>query len=568
MAYCAPADEGASREERESSYQSNRTRVVCKFDGDRWGALLRGLPQLLRQIFVCEVCIALRVLPWQVRIAEMREGSLYVTFHVTHDEDVSAADLEQRIEEYPFREMWRLYNQGEDVPLDGLDAALQRIAALEASLKMAEQEIRHANAEGQSQVREREAQLAALQEKLAASAASREEELLKELAQAQEELSAAQDEAQRASDQNKKLTDTLKREKTRFDRTLQRQSDLIAAIIQENRKEKEAKEREYKEQLDMKDYTIERLQEQLRVSVEDGDMSVATAHTPMPNAGPNTHTLAGVAPGRAAAAAVNNSAWEGMGQMMQRLEEMTSVLQQAQHGESVVRDEVQHLTEALRRSESARQADAVTYENNILALQAQLAAFRDTKLAEDHEKRAQANRARHGHQPASDVKENETIVRQYETSLKNVLGTVQDRLNILHNEHDSYVSAFLHETDSELNILQRHDSESRTVREVLRSASISLQKLSWEMQETDVRALVTELDRVVATGEKSNAAVRVIVGMLDARKASLSEQREWMTSHKKTLLGFLDSLQFLNARAFARQLTMMNNQIADPVRPS
>ncbi|KAH9577625.1 hypothetical protein LSM04_009584 [Trypanosoma melophagium] len=88
----------------------------------------------LRATFIAEAAVACRVTQEDITLCEFRLGSLYVTFHVSHDADVSEAEIQERVELYPFREVMRLY-ANRDAPADGLDAALKRIAELEDEMK-------------------------------------------------------------------------------------------------------------------------------------------------------------------------------------------------------------------------------------------------------------------------------------------------------------------------------------------------------------------------------------------------------------------------------------------------
>ncbi|EPY33397.1 hypothetical protein STCU_02239, partial [Strigomonas culicis] len=321
--------------------------------------------------------------------------------------------MEQRIEEYPFREMWRLYEQ-RGAPPDGLDAALAQVKELEAALELRTRDMERLRGTTAQRISELEQQLEETRVDLEERAADRERELLMELSREQTTRRQSDGRVKDYDEQVRRLTENLKKEKMRFEKTAQRQNELIAAIMQENKKEKEAKEREYNEALDVKDYIIESLKEQLRSLAENGAL-----------------------PG----SSVTQDQSEEFGKLMGRMEEIALVLQRTQESDAEARMEITRLNDLLRQSEDARHAESITYENDMLALRQQLAAYQNTKLAEDHAKRAEENRATRRGTPnvAAEVKENETIVRQYETALENIVGTLQDRLHVLREEFQSYL---------------------------------------------------------------------------------------------------------------------------------
>ncbi|CAD2218842.1 hypothetical protein AGDE_11208 [Angomonas deanei] len=426
-----------------TSATTTTVRLTKKFEGDNWKDILPVVPRLLKQTFISEASAALNVPEKCISEVQFRLGSLYVTFHVTHDEDVSEEEMERRIEEYPFREMWRLYNQ-RDAPPDGLDAALAEIKKLEEQLKQKEEELERQGKQDARRIADLEKQLEDVQRDLEDRAEEREKDLLAALATEQASRKEADGRLKDTDEQNKKLTEQLKKEKNRFEKQAQRQNELIAAIIQENKKEKEAKEREYNEALEVKDYIIETLKEQLRSLQEDGAS---------PRGGLSQDQSA------------------EFDKLMGRMEEMALILQQTQQSETEARAEIRRLQEELTRSEEGRHADNVTYENDKLALKQQLKAFTDSKLAEDHNARAAQRR---GSNVAAEIKENETIVRQYETALENIIGTLQDRLNILQEEFGSFLRVNHESMQKEKELLQEHEGDSNQIRETFRTQLPSL----------------------------------------------------------------------------------------------
>ncbi|KAH9577627.1 hypothetical protein LSM04_009584 [Trypanosoma melophagium] len=329
------------------------------------------------------------------------------------------------------------------------------------------------------------------------------------------------------------------RERKRIDKHMLRQNELIAAIVQENKKEMEAKEREFEECILAKDVIIENLRARLRSKSEP------------PNG--DVYSRGGSAePDRA----------EEFAKLMGRMEEMAIVLEKTQEAETGSRGEIQRLSEALRSSEEARQSDAVIYENNLLALKQQLQAYRDTRRAEDHQKRQEESRSRRSTNLEKEKKTNETIVRQYETALENILGTLQDRLTILREEYASFLKVSEEETTNEKGVLGEHEQDNQHMRQTFRTASLTLQRVFWSTREKEVQDVITELDSAAASAEKSRAAVRVTLALLDSRLNSFNEQKEWMESHQQSLEELISSLRQLNKGAFERQLSLMNEQAA------
>lgn len=508
------------------------SRLTKRFEGDDWHFLVDEIPALLRQTFVCEASEALAVSSESIFDVEFRLGSLYVTFHVTHDEDISQEEMDRRIEEYPFREMWRLYNQRDGAP-DGLDAALQRIKAMEAELKEKEREMDKERGDHEQRLNKLEQQLRSTEDELKGPVAERERDLTEQLGKEQAGRKKADGQLRAVEEQNKKLLDALKQEKARFERTSQRHNDLIAAIIQENKKEKEAKEREFHEQLDVKDYIIENLKSQLRTRTT-GDPSPRNS-------------------------IYENDQSEELSKLMSRMEEMTLILQKAQESESEAHAQIQRISDSLKRSEEARQAESVTYENNILALRQQLNAYRETGLAEEHEKRSKENRQLARGSVSQAVRENEVIVRQYETALENIIGTLQDRLHIVREEYGSYLAVAEKEVAGEKSVLEEHEEDSKAIRQTFRSSSIALQKIYWGTREGEVPHIIHDLDSAAAGAEKSSAAVKVAMAMLDSKIRTFTDQREWMEAHQTSLQELIESLRALNKRAFERQLTLMSS---------
>ncbi|KAH8620900.1 hypothetical protein ERJ75_000015200 [Trypanosoma vivax] len=219
-------------------------------------------------------------------------------------------------------------------------------------------------------------------------------------------LNESQEKNKLLEQQRLKAVEGVKRERERSEKLIQRNSELIAAIVQENKKEMEAKEREFEEQVLEKDVVIENLRMRLRCKAENGSGDGASG-SPSP------------------AVIADQDRVQEFAKLMGRMEEMALLLEKTQESETEARGEIRKLAEALKLSEEARQSDAVIYENNMLALKQQLQAFRDTKLAEDHQRRLEDARARRGANSFREEKTNETIVRQYETALENIIGTLQ-----------------------------------------------------------------------------------------------------------------------------------------------
>lgn len=513
------------------------SRYTKKFEGDDWKFLVRDFPELLREVFVSEASRALNVPADAIRDVEFRLGSLYVTFHVSHDEDISQEEMERRIEEYPWREMWRLYNQRDQAP-DGVDAMLSRIDALEqeAAKKGKElEDLKDAAARDKAKLEsESQSKIASL----TADGEAREKDLVEALAKEQAQRKKAESQLKASEEQNKKLTENMKRERQHFEKTSQRQNDLIAAIVQENKKEKEAKEREYNEAMDVKDHIIEKLREQLRSSKAFTDsiprLSIDTSQT------------------------------EEFNKLMSRMEEVTLLLETSKKAETDARAEISRLSEELRLCQEAREAENITYQNDRLALKGQLDAFNETKLAEDHERRAEANRAAHGIVNVSrEVRENETIVRQYQNTLGNIIDTLQDRLNTVREEFALHLKAVNQGIESERSILSEHEEDSQAIRQIFRSSSLQLQKAFWGTQDAEVRKVVQGLDKAAGDAERSSAAVKAVLKSLDLKERDIPERVEWMASHQQALEQLIDSLRNLNKRAFDRQLTLMNNNVTN-----
>lgn len=511
------------------------SRLTKKFEGDDWKDLVAAVPTLLRQTFVCEASIACEVPQEAIRDVQFRLGSLYVTFHVTHDEDISQEEMDRRIEEYPFREMWRLYNQRDGAP-DGLDAALQRLKDVEMELKDRNGDLEKERGDKAQKVGELEKQLAALQGEIDGPMAEREQGLLEQLGKEQNARKKAETQLKAADDQSKKLLEALKQEKVRAEKTAQRHNDLIAAIIQENKKEKVAKEREYNEQMEVKDYIIENLKSQLR-----------------------TRTNGSASP-RNSIVDVDQS--DEFSKLMERLEDMAAVLERTQEAESEARTQVQRLSEALKQSEEARQAESVSYDNNVAALTQQIHSYRDTKLAEEHERRAKEDRQRGRGSVSEAVRENATIVRQYATSLENLVGSLQDCLSALGEEYNSYLSEAESEVMREREILAERDEDNQEIRQAFRTSSLALQKIYWGSHEPEAKQIIQNLDSAASSAGKSNAAVRTTINMLDSKVRAFGDHKDWMEQHQKRMRVLLGSLRDLNQRAFDRQRALMDDKVS------
>ncbi|KAK7196827.1 hypothetical protein NESM_000623600 [Novymonas esmeraldas] len=513
------------------------TRLTKKFEGDDWRDLVASVPALLRQTFICEASAALGVRQEAISQVELRLGSLYVTFHVTHDEDISQEEMDRRIEEYPFREMWRLYNQRDGAP-DGLDAALQRLKDVEMDLKQSNRDLERERADKAQKVGELERQLQACEAEMAGPVAERERDLLQQLGKEQGTRKKVEAQLKAADDQNKKLLEAVKQERLRAEKSAQRHNDLIAAIIHENKKEKEAKEREYNEQMEVKEYIVENLKSQLR-----------------------TRTNGSASP-RHSIVEVDQS--EEFNKLMERMEDMAAVLQRTQESENEARAQIQRLSDALKQSEEARHAESVSYDNNVAALTQQVHSYRDTKIAEDHERRAKEDRQRGRGSVSEAVKENATIVRQYTTSLENLIGSLQDRLNAISEEYNGYLAEAEADVSHERQILAEHDEDSKEIRQTFRSSSMALQKIYWGTREPEAQQIVQNLDAAAANAEKSSAAVRVAIAMLDSKTRSFGDHKDWMEQHLKMVRELLGSLRDLNQRAFDRQRSLMDDRVSKP----
>ncbi|KEG06742.1 kinesin-like protein [Trypanosoma grayi] len=540
MSYDALVRDLEQLEGMSSSMSSTSIAVVTsqhmkRFDGDDWKWVLENRLATLRAVFVAEAAVACRVAPEDIEGLQFRLGSLYVTFHVSHDADVGEDEIQERVDLYPFREMMRLYAD-RDGPATGLDAALKRIAELEAEMKNKMAELQEDNAKRLEDVERAKEQL---EQELRQLLEERERELGEALGKAQEALRVSEAEKKRLDEDRRKALEATKRERNRLDKLALRQNELIAAIIQENKKEMEAKEREFEENLLAKDVIIENLRARLRSKSEPANNDAYS---------------------RAASADTDRA--EEFAKLMGRMEEMAIVLEKTQEADTEARGEIQRLSEALKLSEEARQSDAVIYENNVLALKQQLQAFRDTKLAEDHQKRQEESRLRRSTSLTKEEKTNETIVRQYETALENIMGTLQDRLTILREEYASFLKVSEEETESEKGVLNEHEQDNHRIRQTFRTTSLTLQRVFWSTRENEVQEVVAELDNAAAGAEKSRAAVKVTLALLDSRLKSFNEQKEWMETHQQALEELITSLRQLNKRAFERQLSLMNEQAA------
>ncbi|KAG8340661.1 hypothetical protein TRVL_08511 [Trypanosoma vivax] len=520
------------------------TQLTKRFDGDDWGCVLKRHFIALCTAFVKDVACACQVAQGDVTLLDLRLGSLYVTFHVAHDADVSEEEIRERVALYPFREVMRLY-QNRNAPPDGLDEALRRNAALQEEMKNALDRLREESAKQLADAkREYEEQLLKAHRELE----SREHELNEVINQLQAMLNESQEKNKLLEQQRLKAVEGVKRERERSEKLIQRNSELIAAIVQENKKEMEAKEREFEEQVLEKDVVIENLRMRLRCKAENGSGDGASG-SPSP------------------AVIADQDRVQEFAKLMGRMEEMALLLEKTQESETEARGEIRKLAEALKLSEEARQSDAVIYENNMLALKQQLQAFRDTKLAEDHQRRLEDARARRGANSFREEKTNETIVRQYETALENIIGTLQDRLTILREEHLSFLKVSEEETVNERNVLNEHEADNQRMRQTFRAASLTLQRVLWDTRDNEVPQLITELDTAAACSEKSRASVKFTMALLDSRLRSFSEQKEWMETHQQALEELMCSLRRLNKRAFERQLALMNDQFVKSPAP-
>ncbi|CCW60661.1 unnamed protein product [Phytomonas sp. EM1] len=233
-----------------------------KFEGAHWKRLLDNSIDLLRQTFTVEASRALGVSPERIRGVEFRLGSLHVTFHVTHDDDLSQEEINQLIENYPFSEMWRLYSQfnGAAVDLDGLS---NTIKGLEEQLAQKDLELESTRKMGEQKTCEFTKEIARLRNNLE-EVEDRERNLIKELAKEGEDRKTIEAQFAASKEENQKLEDDLKGTKNHFVEIAHRYKESILAILKENKKEREAKERELRDQIEMKSYVIQNLEAKIR----------------------------------------------------------------------------------------------------------------------------------------------------------------------------------------------------------------------------------------------------------------------------------------------------------------
>ncbi|KAG5493994.1 hypothetical protein JKF63_01827 [Porcisia hertigi] len=497
------------------------SRLSKRFDGDDWKSLLASIPSLLRQTFVCEASNALGVGQEAITDVQFRLGSLYVTFHVTHDEDISQEEMDRRIEEYPFREMWRLYNQRDGAP-DGLDAALQRLKEVEVELKDKTLEWEKQHSENEQKVKELEKKLHALENEMEGPVAEREQDLLQQLGREQGARKKVESQLKASDDMNKKLLESLKQEKMRAEKTAQRHNDLIAAIIQENKKEKEAKEREYNEQIEVKDYIIENFKSQLR-SRANGSASPRNS-------------------------IVDADQSEEFNRLMKRMEDMAAVLQRTQESESEARAQIRHLSDALKQSEEARQSELVSYDNNMVARTQEFHSYRDKKIAEDNEGRFTEYCESDCDRIGDGVKESTTIMRQYIDSLGDLVGSLQDRLHSISEEYNSDFT----KTVPTLRVRQILDELRKgnvKFKETLQSSLFAIQH-HWETQEPEARKILKGIEAVIEDSERSRGDVDRAISIIDSNTRAFEDHKDWTEQQQKMLSELLCSLRDLNRQVF------------------
>ncbi|CCW66525.1 unnamed protein product [Phytomonas sp. Hart1] len=309
------------------------THMFKKFKGAHWRRLIDNSIELLRRTFTREASWALNILPEQIRGVEFRLGSLYVTFHVTHDDDVSQEEMRQRIEEYPFNEMWQLYNQS-DSATDDLDALGNVIKGLEEQLTQKDIELESTRKINERHGNELAEEISKLRNSVEA-AENREKDLLKELEKAIKHRKTSEAHLTASKEENQRLLDDLENTKNNFAELEGKYKELITAIVQENKKETEARERELKEQITVKSYIIQ-------------DLEAKLGHSRGVEVDPHSF--------------LNRNNSDASRRLALRIEEMLLQLRLIEKSKIDVHSELGRISESLRFTEKARFVQSVFYE--------------------------------------------------------------------------------------------------------------------------------------------------------------------------------------------------------------
>ncbi|EKF26778.1 hypothetical protein MOQ_009516 [Trypanosoma cruzi marinkellei] len=82
-----------------------------QFDGDDWGAVLEGKRAALCEAFDADVCGAVDIPRGSVVDVDFTLGSLSVAFGVRHAPSLSKRDVDKRLDECNFAEVWKLYGR-------------------------------------------------------------------------------------------------------------------------------------------------------------------------------------------------------------------------------------------------------------------------------------------------------------------------------------------------------------------------------------------------------------------------------------------------------------------------
>ncbi|KAF5220053.1 hypothetical protein ECC02_006961 [Trypanosoma cruzi] len=90
------------------------TRHRVQFDGDDWDAVLERKRAALCEAFDADVCGAVGIPRGSVVDVEFTLGSLSVAFGVRHAPSLSKRDVDKRLDECNFAEVWRLYDRRND----------------------------------------------------------------------------------------------------------------------------------------------------------------------------------------------------------------------------------------------------------------------------------------------------------------------------------------------------------------------------------------------------------------------------------------------------------------------
>ncbi|RNC33513.1 hypothetical protein TcCL_Unassigned03788, partial [Trypanosoma cruzi] len=90
------------------------TRHRVQFDGDDWDVVLERKRAALCEAFDADVCGAVGIPRGSVVDVEFTLGSLSVAFGVRHAPSLSKRDVDKRLDECNFAEVWRLYDRRND----------------------------------------------------------------------------------------------------------------------------------------------------------------------------------------------------------------------------------------------------------------------------------------------------------------------------------------------------------------------------------------------------------------------------------------------------------------------